>query len=101
MCQCAKCGGFWLDCGELAGIQSQFDTEEEQKQAAASYFQTIFDEKIAKMDLMKLEMSESARSIVKIFLFICPEKYLPENTFLLQKKYFSDLNVSQKPGKNS
>ena len=99
VCQCAKCSGFWLDIGELGGIQSRFDTEEVRKQAVASYLKTIFAGKIAKMDLLIEEIMQSARSIVRIFLFICPRKYLPKNP-LLPKAYFGDLIVTQDADKH-
>jgi Zn-finger nucleic acid-binding protein len=83
VCQCAKCGGFWVDSGELARIiEPSFSTEEKQKQAVASYFKTIFDQRIAKMNLANEDISGSARSIVKIFLFLCPEKFQPLGTSL-------------------
>jgi Zn-finger nucleic acid-binding protein len=91
VCQCAKCGGFWVDSGELARIiEPSFLTEEKQKQAVASYFKTIFDQRIAKMNLANEDISGSARSIVKIFLFLCPEKFQPLETSL-ERKYFSGL----------
>jgi Zn-finger nucleic acid-binding protein len=91
VCQCAKCGGFWVDAGELAKIiEPSFLTEEKQKQAVASYFKTIFDQRIAKMNLANEDIFGSARSIVKIFLFLCPEKFQPLETSL-EQKYFSRL----------
>lgn len=86
--QCAKCSGFWVDSGELASIvKSIFETEEKQQQAVASYFKTIFDQRIAKMSLHIEDVMGSARSIVQIFLFICPEKFQPLETSL-QQGYF-------------
>ena len=91
VCQCAKCGGFWIDSGELARIiGSSFLAEEKQKQAVASYFKTIFDQRIAKMNLANEDIFGSARSIVKIFLFLCPEKFQPLET-ALEREYFSGL----------
>lgn len=91
VCQCAKCGGFWIDAGELAGIvKATFETEEKQNQAVAVYFNTVFDQRIAKMNLHIEDVRESARSIVKIFLFLCPERFQPLKTSL-QQKYFIDL----------
>lgn len=92
--QCAKCGGFWLDLGELMALESRFDTEESRRQAAASYFEIIFAGRIAKMDLLIEDVLKAARSIVKILIFVCPEKYLSGNRFL-QKEYFSDLHIPQ------
>lgn len=89
--QCAKCGGFWVDSGELGSIvKSIFETEEKQQQAVASYFKTIFDQRIAKMNLTNEDISGSARTIVKIYLFLCPEKFQPLKTSL-QQEYFRDL----------
>jgi Zn-finger nucleic acid-binding protein len=89
--QCPKCGGFWIDSGELAGInKTTYQTEEKQKQAVESYFKTIFDQRIAKMNLANEDILGSARSIVKIFLFLCPEKFQPLKTSL-QQEYFRDL----------
>lgn len=83
VCQCAKCGGLWVDTGELARIVETSNlTEEKQKQAVASYFETIFDQRIAKMNLANEDIFGSVRSIVKIFLFLCPEKFQPLETSL-------------------
>ncbi len=91
VCQCAKCSGFWVDSGELARIiEPSFATEEKQKQAVSSYFKVIFDQRIAKMNLANVDIMESGRSIVKIFLFLCPEKFQPLKTSL-QQKFFSNL----------
>ena len=91
VCQCPKCGGFWIDSGELADIvKSAFQTAGKQKQAVASYFKTVFDLRIAKMNLANEDILGSARSIVKIFLFICPEKFQPLKTSL-EREYFSGL----------
>jgi len=91
VCQCAKCGGFWIDAGALASlVKSGFETEDKQKQAVVSYFEIVFDQRIAKMNLHIEDVMESARSIVKIFLFICPEKFQPLETSL-QQKYFGVL----------
>lgn len=91
VCQCPKCGGFWIDAGELARlVKLTNETEEKQQQAVASYFKTIFDKRIAKMNLGNEDIFGSARTIVKIFLFICPEKFQPLKTSL-EREYFSDL----------
>jgi uncharacterized protein len=93
VCQCPKCGGFWLDLGGLMDLESRFGTEGECRQAAASYFETIFGGKVAKMNLLIEDVLNSARAIAKMFLFVCPKKYLPEKR-LLPNEYFSDLNNS-------
>lgn len=91
VCQCAKCSGFWIDSGELSSlVKSGFEPEEKQKQAVTAYFKTVFDQRIAKMNLHTEDVMESARSIVKIFLFICPKKFQPLETSL-QQEYFGVL----------
>jgi Zn-finger nucleic acid-binding protein len=91
VCQCPKCGGFWIDAGELASIvKPRLETEGKQKQAVDAYFNTIFDERILKMNLANEDIFGSAKSIVKIFLFLCPEQFQPLKTSLL-KEYFSGL----------
>ena len=47
--ECPKCAGIWMDHGELGQIRSQFDSEEERKKAAESYFQEIFGNQLEKM----------------------------------------------------
>lgn len=37
--ECEKCGGIWLDSGELAAIREEFETEEDRDKAAKLYFQ--------------------------------------------------------------
>ncbi len=78
--QCAKCGGFWVDPGELATLRARFPDAEKRKRAAEDYFQAIFDERIARMDLMKQDVVDSAKIIVTLFLFICPKEHLPRKS---------------------
>jgi len=40
--ECAKCGGIWLDAGELAAIRSEYKTEAERRQAAHDFAHTLF-----------------------------------------------------------
>lgn len=76
--QCSKCGGgVWVDPGELADFMRRPLHEAARKKAFADYFQTIFGERIAAMDLFKQDVHAAAQSIVNIFLFICPKEYSP------------------------
>ena len=59
--ECAGCGGFWLDAGELAKIRSLFETEQERHQAAQEYFEGQFAEYFAQME-------ENARHLRKYFV---------------------------------
>lgn len=41
--ECPKCGGFWLDAGELAKIRNQFSSEMEKEIVTEQYISDIFD----------------------------------------------------------
>ena len=75
--ECPKCAGIWLDAGELATIRSEFNTEEERKQAAAKYFDDIFGKQLADLHARSVEHAEHAKKIARLFRFICPSYYLP------------------------
>lgn len=75
--ECPKCGGFWLDSGELARIRSEYQTEAERNAAALAYFAELFDGELAAMRAHSQAKLEKARSIAKMFRFICPSAYLP------------------------
>jgi Zn-finger nucleic acid-binding protein len=72
---CPKCGGYWLDEGELFHIRKQFKTEEERKQAATGYFGVIFDDELAKMKAESQEKAEQAKRIANMFKLISPRYY--------------------------
>jgi Zn-finger nucleic acid-binding protein len=40
--ECGKCGGIWLDGGELAELRTLFDSKEERNEAFQSYFSNRF-----------------------------------------------------------
>ncbi|MCX5654150.1 MAG: zf-TFIIB domain-containing protein [Planctomycetota bacterium] len=40
--ECGKCGGIWLDAGELAAIRSEYKSHEERHQAANGFAQSVF-----------------------------------------------------------
>ncbi len=42
--ECPKCGGIWLDGGELMTIQSQFKTEADRNKATELIVNELFDE---------------------------------------------------------
>lgn len=74
--ECAGCGGYWIDYGELRTIRTQFATEEERKKAADAYFTDIFDLELTKIRAQSQESAEKARKIAKAFRFICPSNYI-------------------------
>lgn len=40
--ECPKCGGIWLDAGELHHIRSEYNTETDRTEAARRYFEEMF-----------------------------------------------------------
>ncbi len=75
--ECPKCGGFWLDCGELSRIRSQFESEEERNKAADEYVKEIAGSALEKMRKESEEKLHKAQQISKMFKFICPSYYIP------------------------
>src|SRR5919202_58772 len=75
--ECPRCAGFWLDAGELAGIRTEFATDEERKRAAEEYFSDLFDPDLAVARAQTMEDLKKARRIAHAFRFICPSYYIP------------------------
>jgi Zn-finger nucleic acid-binding protein len=75
--ECPRCGGVWLDYGELGQIRRQFSSEEEKTKAAGEYFQDVFGVELARMRAESAEKTEKARKIAHIFRFLCPSYYIP------------------------
>ena len=75
--ECPACAGMWLDYGELGKIRTQFESEAERKKAAQDYFSEIFDEKLAAMKAESQQKVKKARTIARLFRFICPSYYIP------------------------
>ncbi|CAN5780294.1 hypothetical protein BH18ACT11_BH18ACT11_15260 [soil metagenome] len=63
--------------GELAGIRTEFATEEERKQAAQEYFAELFDPDLAVARAQTMEDLRKAQRIAHAFRFICPSYYIP------------------------
>jgi len=76
--QCARCGGFWVDTGYLARIRKRCKSPEDQRQAAREYFKSLFDDKVANMNMVNHDTLEAAKDIVRLFTFITPPDWLPE-----------------------
>ena len=72
--ECPKCGGFWLDQGELRRIRDQYATDEERKKAAQEYFDDIFG---VELEQMRKKNEEKARRLAQLFRFISPSYYIP------------------------
>jgi Zn-finger nucleic acid-binding protein len=75
--ECPRCGGFWLDSGELGKIRKQFDTEDARRSAAKNYFSDVFGSDLEKMKQQSEQDREKARRVARMFRFICPSYYIP------------------------
>ncbi len=74
--ECPGCGGFWIDAGELGGIRSEFETDEDREKAAAAYFSELFDPQLkAELDKDKQDLASHQR-FASAFRFVCPSYYI-------------------------
>ena len=71
--ECPKCGGFWLDYGELGQIRGQFSSEEERKKAAQAYCGKVLDGGLQKMGEGGEESRKKARKMSRMFRFVMPK----------------------------
>lgn len=74
--ECYKCGGLWLDAGELAGIRTQFETDADRQAAAKQYFGEVFEDKIASLKAKGDKDAARAERLARVFRFICPSYYI-------------------------
>ena len=75
--ECPKCGGYWLDYGELGRIRELFESEDERREAAKKYFEEVFGQELSEMHQESKEKMERAKKIARMFRFICPSYYIP------------------------
>lgn len=75
--ECPKCGGMWLDAGELTHIHSLFKTEADRKQAAAQMFDEMFGPNLEKLKEEGRIKAEAAGRLRNAIRFILPSNYLP------------------------
>jgi Zn-finger nucleic acid-binding protein len=57
--ECPKCGGVWLDGGELAQIRRQAPTDEDRKKAAQRFFDRAFVEDLARLKQRRADRLQS------------------------------------------
>ncbi|MBT4762014.1 MAG: zf-TFIIB domain-containing protein [Bdellovibrionaceae bacterium] len=74
--ECPTCGGFWLDAGELSALRSLFKNEEDRIKAAEDVFEDLFSGDLKKLKEKSKEEYQKARTIAKLFKFICPSNYI-------------------------
>ena len=75
--ECPRCGGYWLDPGELRAIRSAFDTVEARRDAAEAYFAETFGGRLAAAHAETEADLERAQRVANMFRFICPSYYIP------------------------
>ena len=75
--ECAKCGGVWLDAGELATVRSQYASQAQRQAAAHQVFKDLYDETLASEEAEQRAMTERAQRFAYLFRFICPSYYIP------------------------
>ena len=75
--ECPRCGGVWLDAGELRQIRELYPTEAGREQAASEYFEELFGDQLKAMQQAGQQKLAAARKIVRAFRFICPSYYIP------------------------
>lgn len=74
--ECAKCGGFWLDHGELDRLRGEFRDEAARDAEAKQYFATMFDGKLhEEMKEFDANLSRTHK-VASMFRFICPSYYI-------------------------
>jgi Zn-finger nucleic acid-binding protein len=75
--QCPRCGGYWLDLGELAIIRTQFANEAERREATERFFDELFSDELAEMSEASEKEREAAAKVAHLFRFLCPSYYIP------------------------
>ncbi len=75
--ECAKCGGYFLDYGELNGLREEYATDEERAEAAQQMFGEMFDEDLDDQKAESDEDVDRARGLSRMFRFLLPSYYLP------------------------
>jgi len=75
--ECAKCGGYFLDYGELNQLRDQYATEDEREQAAESLFADLFDAGLEDLHDQSEAVAERAHGLARMFRFVLPSYWLP------------------------
>ena len=75
--ECAGCGGFFLDHGELNRLRDQYATDEERRQAAESLFAEMFDDGLDELHDRSEEQADRSRAFARMFRFVLPSYWLP------------------------
>jgi len=74
--ECGKCGGIFLDAGELAGIEAEYPSDDARHKATEAYYSEVFDSQLSKALNDDKAKAERARRVAHLFRFICPSYYM-------------------------
>jgi Zn-finger nucleic acid-binding protein len=74
--ECPRCGGFFLDRGELAAIREQFPDEEARRQAARQHFADLFDDRLEAQADASGQNADRARRFAHVLRFVLPSWWL-------------------------
>jgi len=75
--ECPRCGGFFLDHGELATIRAQFPSEAARREAAREEFGALFDAKLDEQADASEERRERSRRFARMLRVVLPSYWLP------------------------
>ena len=74
--ECPKCGGIWLDAGELSAIREQFSTEAERDEATRKLIQREFEPQLKEMASQSQAKARRAKKFAWALRFLCPSYYI-------------------------
>ena len=77
--ECPKCGGIWLDAGELAAIRNQFENEEERAKAAKAWLDRTINAHLTRARKEDQRTQSSAERIAHTLRFLCPSYWVSDN----------------------
>ena len=75
--ECPKCGGFWLDAGELKSIREQFASTADREQAAHDFIEKEFGPELKARKQAMSDKSAKIDKAAKAFKFLYPSAWIP------------------------
>ena len=75
--ECPKCGGYWLDAGELKQIREQFASEADRKKAAHNFVEKEFGPELEARKKALEEKHEKLMKAANAFRFLYPSAWIP------------------------
>ena len=75
--ECPKCGGYWLDAGELKQIREQFDSEADREKSAHEFVEKKFGPELAARKKAIQEKNDKIDKAANAFKFLYPSAWIP------------------------